>query len=533
MSGDEDESGGRRVGCLHCGEQILDIARTCPHCKLSALVEVVVLTALDERRRYELARGLLSSPAGARRTLSSIQKDLLDSPPVLAREVTRRVAEPAMRVAQSMGVQTSAEAARPAMAAAATEPAPLPGASRSWAPRAILGVAVGAGIWLAQQSWGDRPRDATKGAGPSAWAAASNPRRATRSEPAAPLPAPDPDPGKTTESEHAARARAALPSVVSIRCGKQGGAGFFIGPDLVLTNHHVLCGPRTPVQVATIDGRRSLGLVEGSDPYLDLGLVRVHMSGEPIRALAPADAAALEPNRTVFMIGSPAGLDFTLHEGRVSRVGQPILGLGYIQFDASINPGNSGGPLLDEAGRVVGVVSMKMDGEGLGLALPINYAFSYKGRGLLPSPEGWTTTEAFSRLSQAAEIEDAVSWSNVRGSMDVPVILSVRADPYRRPLIIVGRAAETEPPAEDFRFEFRSRNETLCWRSAHTARWQERLEKLNLPPRLSAWLEEHRLRLRLYTTEISPGLSGCPPFRTGLVTIHLEGGEGSKPFLGY
>jgi len=90
-----EDRAGQRVGCLQCGEQILDRARTCPHCKLSALVDVVVLTPLDDRGRYELARGLLSSPASARRPLSVIQKDLLASPPVLARDVTRNLAEQA------------------------------------------------------------------------------------------------------------------------------------------------------------------------------------------------------------------------------------------------------------------------------------------------------------------------------------------------------------------------------------------------------------------------------------------------------
>jgi len=164
--------------------------------------------------------------------------------------------------------------------------------------------------------------------------------------------------------------------------------------------------------------------------------------------------------------------------------------------------------LLDETGRVVGVVSMKVRGEGLGLALPINYAFGYKGRDLLPSPEGWTTTDAFVRLSRAAELEDAAGELDVKNGMAAPVIVSVRSDQHHRPLILVGRAAENEPPAEEFRFEFHYNKEIVCRRTAYTGRWQEELGRLNLPPRLSAWLEEHRLRIRLYTTEVSPGLSG-------------------------
>lgn len=500
---DEDRAG-HRVSCLQCGEQILDIARTCPYCKLSALVDVVVRTPLDDRRRYELARRLVSSPMSAGRSLSAIQKDLLASPPVLVRDATRNLAEQAIRLAQGVGADAVAQSTRPAAVQVfklAPHPAP---SSFGGLALLVIGVAIAAFAWVNR----GQLEDLLKFPAPAT---------------AAPTPA---------KPQGPERARAALASVVSIRCGEQTGSGFFVAPDLVLTNHHVLCGSRAAVQVATIDGRRSLGLVEKTDAFLDLGLVRVRMSGEPPRALMAADAAALEAGQQVFMVGSPSGLAFSFHEGRVSRVGQPLLGLGYIQFDARVNPGNSGGPLLDDAGRVIGVVSMKMRGEGLGLALPINYAFDYKGRGLLPSPPGWTTTDAFGRLTQAAELADASSELDVKNSMAAPMILSVRSDPYHRPLILVGRAAEKEPPSEDFEFEFRSGPEALCRRPAHTARWQEELGRLNLPPRLAAWLDERRLRIRLYTTEVSPGLSGCPAFGRKRITITLGGGEGPpEPFF--
>src|SRR6185503_6369190 len=71
----------------------------------------------------------------------------------------------------------------------------------------------------------------------------------------------------------------------------------------------------------------------------------------------------------VMMIGSPMGLEFTVHEGLVSHLGRVAQGVAFIQLDAKVNPGNSGGPIIDEQGRVVGVVTLKQaQAEGIGLA---------------------------------------------------------------------------------------------------------------------------------------------------------------------
>jgi S1-C subfamily serine protease len=508
--------GGERVPCVHCGEGIFSHARLCPHCRLSALVDVTAVEALDDRRRYSLSRALLGSGLLGPASLAAIQLQLKATPPCLGRGLTQEQAGKVIAVAREAGVESLKTGAEPPAPARETPPrkAAVPSATKSDARFLAIGLVALVVITIGVQMARSRSVNADL-----AMIALQTPPAPIRS---APQVIPTPTPTRTRSVP-----RKALESVVAIRCGNQSGAGFFVGPELVLTNAHVLCGQSTPVQVSTMDGHKGLGQVQRLDDYLDLGLVHVRMSGEPRKPLPFADASLLTPGTRVFLAGSPKGLDFTFHEGTVSRVGQPILGLAYVQVDARINPGNSGGPLLDEEGRVVGVVSMKMEGEGLGLALPINYAIDAEKLPFLPSVEGWVSSDGFQRIAAAAKIEANAVEGQLAESLDTAAIIRIRSDAYGRPLILVGRIASKEPPAEDMRFEFRSGSEVLCWRTAHTAHWQEELKDLPLPPRMAAWLKERRMSLRLFTTEVSPGLSGCPALRGRSVSIVLQGGEQS------
>jgi S1-C subfamily serine protease len=101
-----------------------------------------------------------------------------------------------------------------------------------------------------------------------------------------------------------------------------------------------------------------------------------------MRPLPLGRSADLAVGQTVFAIGNPFGLDFTLTTGVVSALGRDVPGergvvlRGAIQTDAAINPGNSGGPLLDSAGRVIGVntaiFSPSGASAGIGFAVPID-----------------------------------------------------------------------------------------------------------------------------------------------------------------
>src|SRR5581483_953266 len=137
-------------------------------------------------------------------------------------------------------------------------------------------------------------------------------------------------------------------SVVQLACDRQLGAGFFIEADRVLTNAHVVCGDATLVKVQLPDGRNLMGKVVKRDDWLDYAVVEVAgASAEPLKL---GDSTKLTEGEPIALVGSPQGLSFTWHEGKVSYVGRNLLGIGYVQIDASVNPGNSGGPLVNAAG---------------------------------------------------------------------------------------------------------------------------------------------------------------------------------------
>lgn len=144
----------------------------------------------------------------------------------------------------------------------------------------------------------------------------------------------------------------------------------------ILTNFHVVGGAQQ-ILVRLSDGREIRGRLVGSNPRLDLALVKI-----AARGLKPAilgDSNQIRVGQWAIAIGSPFGLEQTVTVGVVSAMGRRGLGQStggyYIQTDASINPGNSGGPLLDINGRVVGINNMILStGQGIGFAIPINLA---------------------------------------------------------------------------------------------------------------------------------------------------------------
>ena len=207
---------------------------------------------------------------------------------------------------------------------------------------------------------------------------------------------------------------------MSIRCGNKMGSGFFVDEEVALTNAHVACPLGKSMTVVLPDGRQLLGETLKRDDDLDLATVRV--VGAKAVPLKLGDVTRLQPGDPLVFIGSPKGLDFTVHEGKVAFVGRQYLGLGYVQFNASVNPGNSGGPLLDGRGEVVGVVSMKIENaDGLGLALPIAYAGDFVS---VPStPEAKTRWEEL--LSRVARDEER-EVEHFKAENSQPVLASLK-----------------------------------------------------------------------------------------------------------
>ncbi len=149
----------------------------------------------------------------------------------------------------------------------------------------------------------------------------------------------------------------------------------------VITNHHVVQGANR-VFVRFNSGTTALASIVGSSPDHDLAVLRVVRSPGGLAPISIGASADLKIGQAVFAIGNPFGLSRTLTTGVVSaldrrlptRTGREITGV--IQTDAAINPGNSGGPLLDSAGRLIGVNTAIISGtgsySGIGFAVPVD-----------------------------------------------------------------------------------------------------------------------------------------------------------------
>jgi S1-C subfamily serine protease len=149
----------------------------------------------------------------------------------------------------------------------------------------------------------------------------------------------------------------------------------------VVTNYHVIANAEA-FQVTLADRTSWPAQLVGVAPRKDLAVLRVDIPSGGVRPLALGGSTELLVGQKVYAIGNPFGLDQTLTTGIISALGREIDSMaGYpirevIQTDAAINPGNSGGPLLDSAGRLIGVntqiVSPSGAYAGIGFAIPVD-----------------------------------------------------------------------------------------------------------------------------------------------------------------
>jgi S1-C subfamily serine protease len=160
-----------------------------------------------------------------------------------------------------------------------------------------------------------------------------------------------------------------------------GGTGFIYDTDgHVVTNYHVVAEGR---RWTVAQGQQQWeGSLVGVAPDQDLAVLRIEADSSELKAITVGTSSDLVVGQKVFAIGNPFGLDQTLTTGIVSALGRQIRSLSgrpiqnVIQTDAAINPGNSGGPLLDSAGRLIGVntaiASPSGASAGVGFAIPVD-----------------------------------------------------------------------------------------------------------------------------------------------------------------
>jgi|tagenome__1003787_1003787.scaffolds.fasta_scaffold20917794_3 S1-C subfamily serine protease len=168
--------------------------------------------------------------------------------------------------------------------------------------------------------------------------------------------------------------------------GEATGSGFVIDKSgNILTNAHVVDGA-VKVTVQFSDDKTVDAKVIGRDTSTDLALLKVDPDGVDLKPLALGSAKDVTVGDPAIAIGNPFGLSRTLTTGVISAKQREIQAPNgfkidnVLQTDAPINPGNSGGPLLDAAGRVIGINSQIETGGsgngnvGIGFAVPIDTA---------------------------------------------------------------------------------------------------------------------------------------------------------------
>src|SRR5688572_20219198 len=246
--------------------------------------------------------------------------------------------------------------------------------------------------------------------------------------------------GTLAESERATIAifEAASPSVVLVVGGAPditgvntvavaGGSGFvWDEAGHIVTNNHVVEAPE--IMVRTPAGEDIPATVIGRAPQYDIAVLR------PARApdappLALGTSSDLSVGQAVFAIGNPFGFDQTITSGIVSALGRRLPSpdgreiANVIQTDAAINPGNSGGPLLDSAGRVIGVTTAIFSPSGayagVGFAVPIDTVARVvpelirNGRAPMPGIGILAADEA---LAARIGVEGVLVWRTAPGS---------------------------------------------------------------------------------------------------------------------
>lgn len=160
------------------------------------------------------------------------------------------------------------------------------------------------------------------------------------------------------------------PNIFKVSTAAGSGTGFYLkDKNIVVTNYHVVDSYKK-VSIQDMHGTRYIAQVLLANPHEDVAFLRT----QEMFDLPQLDLhqEVLKQGDKIYVAGFPFGMPFTVTEGVVSASNQLMEGRSYIQTDAAINPGNSGGPMLNEAGKVVGITTCKFNNaDNMGFGVPI------------------------------------------------------------------------------------------------------------------------------------------------------------------
>ena len=158
------------------------------------------------------------------------------------------------------------------------------------------------------------------------------------------------------------------------------GSGIVVSKDgYIITNSHVIEDSKTTgVEIILTNGAHYAAAIVGYDTRTDLAVLKIDADG--LTSIEFVNSDQIDVGQDAFAVGNPGGLAYSnsFTRGCVSALNRTVQSntlVSYIQTDAAINPGNSGGPLLNSAGQVMGITTIKIantDYEGMGFAIPSN-----------------------------------------------------------------------------------------------------------------------------------------------------------------
>jgi S1-C subfamily serine protease len=223
----------------------------------------------------------------------------------------------------------------------------------------------------------------------------------------------------------------------------------------IVTNNHVVQGADA-LQVVLADHSKWTGQVVGTDARADVAVLKVDAPASRLQPILIGSSHDLLVGQKAFAIGNPFGLDQTLTTGIISALDRDVPAgndrtiKGAIQTNAAINPGNSGGPLLDSAGRLIGITtaiySPSGASAGVGFAIPVdtvNHTVTQLIRhGKIPRP-GLGIMPASDQISETFGVDDGVLIMQIipgspAAKAGLRPVRQIKGQYYRRGDIIMG-----------------------------------------------------------------------------------------------